>query len=104
MRWGEKILYVVVFLVTALSTAFFYYFFTYHFLLPLGRSTTFLVSFSLILFFMVVAIFEDRFLWHGIFDPPQPVPWARVSKGFRVAPSPISMGIIVGVGSFMVWS
>ena len=104
MRWGEKILYVVVFLVAALLSAFVYHFLTYHFLLPLGRSTTFFVSFGLMLILMVGALFEDRYFWHGIFAPTPPEPWRRVSIGFQAPPPPISMGIIIGVGSFMFWS
>ena len=91
---------------TALLSGFAYYFFTYKFLLPLGRSTTFFVSFGAMLITIVLGgLFEDRCLWHGIFDPSRgELPPLRNNKLFRTAPPPITMGTMIGVASFLVWS
>ena len=106
MRLVEKILFVVVFVGAALLSGFAYYLFTYEFLLPLGRSITFFVSCgAMLITFVLGGLFEDRCLWHGIFEPSRgELPPLRNNELFRAAPPPITMGTMIGIASFLVWS
>lgn len=106
MVWTEKILYVVVFLVATVLSAVAHYYLTDKLLLGMGRQATFVVSSGLMLIVLILGgLFEDRYLWRGKFDSYRGK-WQQPGRVFRlrVAPPPISMGVIIGIGSFVLWS
>lgn len=104
MNLAEKLLFIGLFLVAAALSGLAHYSVVQHWLLPIGRETTFWVSAALILGLLVAAVLEQRLLWRGMFDLSGRDMRRPNAARYTLAPPPLSLGAMLGVSSFLVWS